>query len=109
MVRTSAAHVKPANYKDRRIDRRLSENQTGKRKCVVVMRQRGGRTLTVAEESELDAALTIMARVMPGTVIHADEAASWDGLSVHYDMRRINHSVLCLNAEQYCGCFCRSN
>jgi hypothetical protein len=35
-------HVKPANYKKDRKDRRLSENQTGKRKCVVVMRERNG-------------------------------------------------------------------
>jgi transposase-like protein len=86
-------HVKPANYKDQRIDRRLSENQTGKRQCVVVMRQRGGRTITVAGKSELAAVPAIMARVKPGTVIHADEASSWDGLGAHYDMRRINHSV----------------
>jgi transposase-like protein len=38
-------HVKPANRKADRIDRRLAEHQTGKRRCVVVMRERGGRTL----------------------------------------------------------------
>ncbi len=86
-------HIKPANYKEDRIDRRLSENQTGKRQCVVVMRQRGGRTVTVAGKSELQAVPEIMARVAPGTVIHADEATSWDGLHSHYEMRRINHSV----------------
>lgn len=86
-------HVKPANYKEDRIDRRLAENQTGKRRCVVVMRQRGGRTVTVAGKSELEAVPAIMARVAAGTVIHADEAASWDGLHAHYQMRRINHSV----------------
>lgn len=94
-------HVKPANYKDQRVDRRLSENQTGKRKCVVVMRQRGGRTLTVAGKSELQAVPAIMARVKPGTVIHADEATSWDGLHDHYEMRRINHSV-CYSDGQAC-------
>jgi transposase-like protein len=86
-------HVKPANYKEDRKDRRLSENQTGKRRCVVVMRQRKGRTITVAGKSELEAVPAIMARVAPGSVIHADEASSWDSLSAHYDMRRINHSV----------------
>jgi len=86
-------HVKPANYKEHRVDRRLSENQTGKRKVVVVMRQRDGRTITKVANSELAAVPTIMNRVAPGTVIHADEATSWDGLHAHYDMRRINHSV----------------
>lgn len=86
-------HVKPANFKEHRKDRRLAENQTGKRKCVVVMRQRGGRTITVAGKSELQAVPEIMKRVAPGTIIHADEATSWDGLQNHYEMRRINHSV----------------
>jgi len=94
-------HIKPANYKEDRKDRRLSENQTGKRKCVVVMRQRGGRTLTVVGKSELQAVPTIMERVAAGTVIHADEAASWDSLHDHYEMRRINHSV-CYSDGQAC-------
>ena len=38
-------YVKPANYKVDRIDRRRAENQTGKRRVVVVMRERNGRTL----------------------------------------------------------------
>ena len=92
-------HVKPANYKEDRIDRRLAENQTGKRKCVVVMRQRGGRTIAVAGKSELEAVPAIMQRVKPGTVIHADEATSWDGLQAHYEMRRINHSVCYSDGE----------
>src|SRR5712671_2861261 len=40
-------HVKPANRRENRLDRRLSENRSGKRKVVVVIRERGegGRTL----------------------------------------------------------------
>ena len=38
-------HVKPTNRKADRVDRRLAEHQTGKRRCVVVMRERGGHTL----------------------------------------------------------------
>jgi transposase-like protein len=86
-------HVKPANFKEDRKDRRLSENQTGKRRCVVVMRERGGRTVTHVGKSELEAVPAIMKRVAAGTVIHADEATSWDGLGDFYAMRRINHSV----------------
>lgn len=58
-------HVKPANFKEQRIDRRLSENQTGKRRCVVVMRERGGRTITRVGKSELEAVPTILKRVAP--------------------------------------------
>ena len=58
------------------------------------MRQRKGRTLTRVGKSELEAVPEIMKRVAAGTVIHADEATSWDGLHAHfYEMRRINHSV----------------
>ena len=38
----AGGYRKPANYKEDRIDRRRSENMTGKRKVVVVMRQRNG-------------------------------------------------------------------
>ena len=31
-------YVKPANRKENRRDRRLAENQTGKRRCIIVMR-----------------------------------------------------------------------
>lgn len=86
-------HVKPANRKEDRIDRRLAENQTGKRKCVVVMRERNGRTLTHVAKSEAQAVDMIMQRVAQGTIIHADEASAWDTLHNHYEMRRINHSV----------------
>ena len=38
-------HRRPANLTADRIDRRLSENQSGKRQVVVAMRERGARTL----------------------------------------------------------------
>ncbi|CDK99115.1 Putative transposase [Magnetospirillum gryphiswaldense MSR-1 v2] len=47
-------HVRPANRKVDRVDRRLAENMNGKRKCVVVMRQREGRTLPFALTSEAE-------------------------------------------------------
>ena len=36
-------HVRPENLAADRIDRRLAENQSGKRQVVVAMRERGGR------------------------------------------------------------------
>ena len=35
-------YQKPANYRENRRDRRLAVNQNGKRKCVVIVRERNG-------------------------------------------------------------------
>jgi transposase-like protein len=85
-------YVKPRNYKENRRDRRLAQNQTGKRRVVVVMRERGGNAATHVFKAEGEAIETISARVVPGSTIHADEAASWDALHGLYDVKRINHS-----------------
>lgn len=47
--------VRPANRKENRKDRRLAENQSGRRRCVVVVRERGGRTRTFALAGEEEA------------------------------------------------------
>ena len=86
-------HVKPENYKEVRKDRRLKENQSGKRKCVVVMRERNGRTLPYVCEREDDAIPAILERVESGTTIHADEGTAWDVLHSRYKAHRINHSI----------------
>jgi hypothetical protein len=86
-------HVKPANRKADRVDRRLAEHQTGKRRCVVAMRERGGRTLPFVVISE-DQAVPLVRRVVEhGSIVYADEAAGWDALHAFYDARRINHSI----------------
>ena len=84
-------HVKPANFKENRRDRRLAENQTGKRRVVVVMRERNGRTLPFVFRSEGESIHTIAARVKLGSTVYADEAASWDVLHTRYLTKRINH------------------
>jgi len=84
-------YVKPANRREDRIDRRLAQNQTGKRRVVVVMRERRGRTLPFVFKTEGASLATIEARVKPGSQIHADEARHWDALHAVYDTRRINH------------------
>ncbi len=45
-------YIKPANHKENRRDRRLAKNQNGKRQVVVVIRERGGRTLPAVFRSE---------------------------------------------------------
>lgn len=86
-------YVKPANERVNRRDRRLAENQSGKRQCVIVMRERDGLTLPAAFPSEASAVSFIRSRVAVETEIHADEATSWDTLHASYAMKRINHQV----------------
>jgi len=85
-------YVKPANLRENRVDRRLRRNQNGKRKVVVVIRERDGRTLPGVFRNEIDAAAFIRRKVAVGTEIHADEAGSWNELHARYTMHRINHS-----------------
>ena len=92
-------HVRPANRKENRIDRRLAENQTGKRRVVAVMRERNGKTLPFVVPSEDAAVPTIKARVANGSTIYADEAAHWDALHGKFITKRVNHSVEYSNSD----------
>jgi transposase-like protein len=85
-------HVRPANYKVNRVDRRFVENQSGKRRVVVVMRERKGRTLPFVFASEGASVLTIARTVAPGSTVYADEAVHWDALHARFLTKRINHS-----------------
>ena len=87
-------YVKPANHKESRRDRRLAKNQNGKRQVVVVMRERDGRTLPAVFRSESAALSFITGRVLPGTSLMADEAASWNDLHGRFGVSRIDHSKL---------------
>ncbi len=86
-------YVKPANHKENRRDRRLAKNQNGKRQCVVVVRQRDGRTLPSAFLSEGSALSFIRSRVEKGTALFADDSAAWNELHATYEMKRINHQL----------------
>ena len=84
-------YVKPANLKEDRVDRRLAKNQSGKRKVVVVIRERGGETLPGVFKTEGQALSWVKHRVVKGTVLHADEASVWSDLHARYEMKRIDH------------------
>lgn len=92
-------YSKPANWKQNRVDRRLAENRTGKRKVVVVIRERGGDTLPAVFKSEAKALDFIRRRIEPGTIVNADEASSWDALHARFEMKRINHSEVYSDGE----------
>jgi transposase-like protein len=85
-------HVKPANHKENRRDRRLAENQSGKREVVVAMRERGGRTFPFVVKAEDEAVAIIRKRVLAGSTVFADEAACWDPLHAKFEAKRINPS-----------------
>jgi len=68
-------YVKPANQKEYRRDRRYDRNQNGKRKVVVIVRERGGNSVPAVFGPESQAAAFIRARIAKGTVVHADEAS----------------------------------
>lgn len=86
-------YVKPENRKEDRKDRRLLENRSGKRQCVVIMRERGGRSLPFIVRHEGDAVPLVRDHVGTLATIHADEGTGWDDLHAGWDMKRINHSV----------------
>jgi transposase-like protein len=84
-------YVKPANRRENRVDRRLRQHQTGKRKVVVVIRERGGKTLPGVFPSEVAALNFIRTNVAPQTELYADEAAGWNDLHARFTLHRINH------------------
>ena len=68
-------HVRPANARKDRVDRRLLRNRSGKRRVVVALRQRGGSTLTRTFLREAEGVGFARERIAPGSTISADEIA----------------------------------
>ena len=94
-------YQKPANFREHRRDRRLAANQNGKRKAVVIARERNGNSVPAVFRTEGSALAWIKSRIKPGTIVNADEAASWDALNSRFEMRRINHQEA-YSAEDSC-------
>lgn len=86
-------HIRPANIKVDRVDRRHLKNKSSKRRVVIVIRQRAGRTLTAVTNNEAEGVEIVKLRAGPGATIHADEATHWDQLEGHFDTKRINHTI----------------
>lgn len=84
-------YVKPSTRAEHRRDRRKLANQSGKRKCVTVMRERNGRTRPFVC-SELEGAKLAPNIIENNSIVYADEAKSYDQLHALFDMKRIDHS-----------------
>ena len=87
-------HIRPENAKADRKDRRLKENQTGKRRVVVVMRKRTGRTLPHVTLTEGEGVALVNENVDRMATISADEASHWDLLHAGWNVERVNHSEI---------------
>jgi hypothetical protein len=85
-------YCKPNNERDQRFDRRLVRYLTGKRKCVVIIREQQGLCVTGVFDNEGKAIRFAANRIRKGSIVHADEAASWDRLHAAFRVKRINHS-----------------
>ena len=86
-------HIRPANEKENRIDRRLSKHQTGTRRVVIALRERDGRTLPFVRERESEGVEIARGVVDADATIHADEGSHWDVLEAEYNTARVNHST----------------
>ncbi|MDH4130114.1 MAG: IS1595 family transposase [Spirochaetota bacterium] len=98
-------YVKPENRKEDRIDRRLTENKTGKKRAILTIRKRGFegaiKTLTFMLKSENQDDITSIVNqfVTKQSTIHADENTAYDLLHAKYEMKRVNHSIEYYNIE----------
>lgn len=84
--------IRPANHVENRIDRRRAQYQTGKRRVVIALRQRQGRTLTFVGKNEAEGVNLAKKYVSRLAIMFADEAAHWDRLHEGWIVGRINHS-----------------
>lgn len=84
-------YVKPANMRTDRKDRRLWQSMSGKRRSVVIVRERNGHSVPAVFRSESAALSWIKSRIQPGTIVNADEAPAWNDLHGRFEMKRINH------------------
>ncbi|MDX2264433.1 MAG: IS1595 family transposase [Hyphomicrobiales bacterium] len=85
-------HIRPANEAANRVDRRLAEHQTGSRRVVIALRERGGRTMTFVTKNEAEGVAIATRVAAKGTIFYADEASHWDALHATYRTFRINHA-----------------
>ena len=86
-------HVRPENRKEDRKDRRLKVNQTGKRRVVVALRERQGRTLPFVAKMESEGVAIAVENVDRMATLSADEASHWDMLHNGWPVERVNHSL----------------
>lgn len=84
--------VRPENRKADRKDRRLKENRSDRRRVVIALREREGRTVTFIGKEEAEGVKHALRIVDRDTKLYADEGSHWDLLDPHFATGRVNHS-----------------
>lgn len=84
-------YIKPKNSFPQRQDRRALQRLQGKRQCVVIFRERGGRSRALIC-SEREAAYKAPEFIEPGSIIYTDDATVYNRLAAHYKLVKVNHS-----------------
>ena len=85
-------HVRPENREEDRRDRRRAENRSDRRRVVIALRERKGRTLSFVRNREAEGVEIARARLVAKAKLFADEATHWDVLEMQFQTGRINHS-----------------
>jgi transposase-like protein len=101
-------HVQQKNRKKDRIDRRKAIHQTGKRRSVVVARERGGNAVTGVFRSERKSTDFVISHIKDGSVVYTDESLQWEPIRDYFLTYSIDHRFayaegdICTNqAESY--------
>lgn len=84
-------HVRKKNNAPTRVDRRRLPHKNDKRQCVVIMRERFGRSRPFIM-SESQAAAIVHQVVEPGSEVFTDEGKHWIRIAARYVLRMVNHS-----------------
>lgn len=84
-------HKRPKNNRPSRVDRRRLPHRTGKRQCVVIMRERSGRSQPFIM-SEPEAAAIAHQHIEYGSDLYTDEGNHWIRLAAPYVLHMVNHS-----------------
>lgn len=92
-------HVRPKNNRPKRVDRRRLAHRSGKRQCVVIFRERHGRSRAVIC-SESEAASLAPSIIDPGSRIYTDENSDYNALAARFDLRMVNHSERYSDADK---------
>ena len=86
-------HIRQENAKVDRVDRRLKEHQNGRRRVVVALRERHGRTLPFVRKTEAEGVALANDNVSRMSKMSADEASHWDLLHNGFEVERVNHAA----------------
>ena len=95
-------HIRPKNFKHKRIDRRAKRNQRQDKSCVLVFRQKSAdyhkikgadRTIVaqIKEENTQDMLALTRLLVKQDSEICADENPAYNNLNFHYNRWSVNH------------------